>query len=321
MRLSPPSLLLVTVLATVAACKLDSSGLAPGQMMVVVPDAGAAGSGVISGAAGATSLAGAGGGAVAGGSGGSSTGGGTGTAGNPGSAGDGGGGMAGSGTAGGGGDTGTSGAGQAGADGTPDAGGEAGSTVPPPDAHPISIAGCADGTREGLIQLAKFPDVAACSGGWTVPGFLAPETLTPQCGRAAGNDGDRPDGDGCSVADLCAEGWHVCESAHEFAAKATNCDLAFPGGAVKMFFATRQRGPMTTCDPTNEMGTNNVYGCGNFGSTAMTACAPFMHMLRDYDCKANPPWMCMDGPINYNVNELGDMTKPGSDHGGVLCCR
>ena len=44
-------------------------------------------------------------------------------------------------------------------------------------------------------------------------------------------------------------------------------------------------------------------------------------MLRDADCKANAPWMCMEGQINYNVNELGDVTKPGSDHGGVLCCR
>jgi hypothetical protein len=26
-------------------------------------------------------------------------------------------------------------------------------------------------------------------------------------------------------------------------------------------------------------------------------------------------------PINYNVSELADVTKPGSSHGGVLCCR
>jgi hypothetical protein len=78
---------------------------------------------------------------------------------------------------------------------------------------------------------------------------------------------------------------------------------------------------MTACDPANETGTNNVYGCGNFGSNAMAACAPFMRMLRDADCKANPPWMCVDGPINYNVSELLDVTKPGADHGGVLCCR
>ena len=125
------------------------------------------------------------------------------------------------------------------------------------------------------------------------------------------------------MADLCADGWHVCESAHELAAKATNCDEAFPGGAVKMFFASRQRGidQPVTCDPKNETGTNNVYGCGNFGSNALAACAPFMHMLRDYDCQNNPPWICANGPPNTSNNELDDVTKPGPDHGGVLCCR
>jgi hypothetical protein len=172
--------------------------------------------------------------------------------------------------------------------------------------------------------MARFPDVAACSGAWTVPGLVSPESLKPQCGRAAGNDGAKPDGEGCSVADLCAEGWHVCESAQEFAAKAMNCDEAFPGGAVKMFFASRQRGTgptVITCDPTNEMGTNNVYGCGNFGSNAVAACAPFMHMLRDADCKNTPPWTCVNGPIGYSTTELDDVTKPGPEHGGVLCCR
>jgi hypothetical protein len=185
----------------------------------------------------------------------------------------------------------------------------------------VSAVGCADGTREGFRTLADYPDVAACAGGWTVAGLVAPETQVPQCDRGAGNDGAHPDGAGCSVADLCAEGWHVCESAREFAAKASSCDNAFPGGAVKMFFATRQRGPGTTCDPLNETGTNNVYGCGNFGSNANAACAPFMHMLRDADCKNNPPWMCVNGAINYSTTELLDVTKPGSDHGGVLCCR
>jgi hypothetical protein len=337
MRLAPPSLLVVTLafFSMVAACVLNHAGLdtTPGQTDVLVPDdGGAIGA---AGAAGTPATTG-----TAGGAAGSSVsptgvaGGGSGEAGAPGLAGSGGAGAAGTGVAGDGtagaaggaagaaGATGEAGAGAAGSPGEPDAGaaGAAGADGQP-DALPSSAIGCADGTREGLLLVTRFPDIAACSGGWTVPGLVTPETMSPQCDRAAGNDGARPDGDGCSVADLCAEGWHVCESAKEVAAKAKNCDEAFPGGAVKMFFATRQRGPMITCDPMNLEGTNNVYGCGNFGSNAAAACAPFMHMLRDADCKGNRPWMCEEGPINYNVDELGDVTKPGSDHGGVLCCR
>ena len=321
MRLSPPGVLFVAALSaalsTVAACKLNSAGLGHGEMgqvIVGMPD-GAAGGG---GTGGASAVAGASGEAGAGGAGGVAIGG-SGMAGDSGSAGDDSGGVdAASGASGSGGELDAAGADLA-TEAAPDAGG---AVDVAPEAPPISAIGCADGTREGLTQLAKFPDVAACSGGWTIPGFLAPETRTPQCNRAAGNDSERTDGEGCSVADLCAEGWHVCESAHEFAMKATNCDLAFPGGAIKMFFATRQRGPVSTCDPANEDGTNNIYGCGNFGSNAPTICAPFMHMLRDVDCKANRPWMCENGPTtNTSDTELVDVTKPGSDHGGVLCCR
>jgi hypothetical protein len=328
MRLRPPGLLAVAVLSTVAACKLNETGLGPGtgEIDVVVPDAsatGASGAGASStsaGQAGSAPVAGskgtAGGGAA--GAGGAA---GVGAAGTSGVAGVGG--VAGAGgAAGDSGAAGDTGAGQAGTQGMPDAGGAAGSA---PDAHPpLSLIGCADGTREGFTSVEKFPNVAACSGAWTVPGMVDPETFTPKCARHGGNDDELPMGDGCTVEDLCAEGWHVCNSVHEFSDRAPNCDQAFPGGAVKMFFATRQRGvmaPMVTCDPTSEMGTNNIYGCGNFGSNANAACAPFMHMLRDADCKNTPPWMCVNGPINYSVTELMDVTKPGPDHGGVLCCR
>jgi hypothetical protein len=325
MRLFPPSLLgllRVAAVLTVAACTVNATGLSHvGETGAALPDGGA-GASAISGTAGAAlPSGGAGAGTLSGGAGDTSAAGGTagsgGGAAGTGAAGDGSGGAAGDGT-------GTAGQGQAG-DGPSDAGGTAGSTTGGFDAHPPAwVVGCADGSREGLLSLARFPDVAACSGAWTVPGLVAPETLKPQCGRAAGNDGAKPGGDGCSVADLCAEGWHVCESAQELAAKAMNCDEAFPGGAVKMFFASRQHGlgptPAVTCDPTNEMGTNNVYGCGNFGSNAVD-CAPFMHMLRDADCKNTPPWMCVNGPIGYSTSELDDVTKTGSEHGGVLCCR
>jgi hypothetical protein len=31
--------------------------------------------------------------------------------------------------------------------------------------------------------------------------------------------------------------------------------------------------------------------------------------------------MCVDGPLNDSTTELLDVTKPGPELGGVLCCR
>jgi hypothetical protein len=102
---------------------------------------------------------------------------------------------------------------------------------------------------------------------------------------------------------------------------AESCADATPPGAPPAFYATRQRGSMMTCDRTNQTGTSNIFGCGNIGSAAMSACAPLMRMLRDTDCRANPPWTCVEGPIGQSVNELANATKPGPARGGVLCCR
>lgn len=49
--------------------------------------------------------------------------------------------------------------------------------------------GCADGSREGLVETSAYPDVAACAGSWS--------------GRI----------DGASAAALCDLDWHVCSPA------------------------------------------------------------------------------------------------------------
>jgi hypothetical protein len=347
MRVVPPSLLALAVLSMVAACRLNSAGLGvdaghgtsrppDGAPLVDTSGGGAAGADAPimitndASAGGAAGDGGAGGGGIAGGGGGGGIAGGGGaggTAGGGGAAGSGGaGGGAGSGgaggAAGGGGGAGLGGSGGMGVDAGAGQGG-AGGMAGAPDAHPVSPIGCADDTREGFKDRNLYPNIAACSGGWDVPGFVSPDTHNPQCDHEAGNDGANSDGTGCSVADLCSTGWHVCESAHEVSLSTDDCKDAFPtqGTPQLLFFATRQRGPMITCDPANQTGTNNVYGCGNFGTMAAAACAPFTRMLRDADCKANPPWMCVDGPLNDSTSELIDTTKPGSARGGVLCCR
>src|SRR5437879_2912205 len=66
--------------------------------------------------------------------------------------------------------------------------------------RPPADIGCSDGEREGFTDLARWPDIAGCSGGFTVPGLVAAnpgtacglatfDTLTPSCERKAGDDG------------------------------------------------------------------------------------------------------------------------------------
>ncbi|HEV3029997.1 MAG TPA: hypothetical protein VG319_00065 [Polyangia bacterium] len=236
----------------------------------------------------------------------------TGVAGSPGTAGSANGGAGGD-TSGAGGAGGTAGTGGVAGAGTAGAAGQAAS------------AGCSDGTREGFVDVNKYPNIAACSGAWDVPGLASTSSLTPQCDRRAGNDGAKPDGRGCSVADLCALGWSVCQSAHAVSVATANAgcnDAIATPGEIGSYFVTRQRSNGATCDTTNTYpGTNNLYGCGNVGSIADKDCAPFTHMLRDSDCQNLYPWECADGPIGTATDEYTVVTKQTSSRGGVLCCK
>ena len=190
------------------------------------------------------------------------------------------------------------------------------------DAPVISPIGCADGTREGYLNVSGYPLIAACGGGWQVAGLLTATAQTPQCGRQGGNNGVHPAGSGCSVADLCAEGWHICRTAQEVFQLAGDCkDAVGPAGAGHTFFVTLQRALGNTCPAANDVGTNNLHGCGNFGSPEDRSCTPFMTMLQDTDCTANTPWLCpvtTSGAVTHSEYET--VTKPGAAHGGALCC-
>jgi hypothetical protein len=213
--------------------------------------------------------------------------------------------------------TGTGGASNGGAGGSGNAG-AAGTTTGEP--------GCSDGTREGFLDMTKYPSIAACSGAWDTPGLSTTAARSPQCDRRGGNDGDKPDGRGCSVADLCASGWQVCESAQAvaIATMGAGClDAYAPSGGKPIFFVTLQRATGLVCDTSAQgsSGTNNLYGCGNFGSTADRSCAPFTRMLRDSDCANEYPWFCSDGPLGTSQDEYDVVTKSSSSRGGVLCCK
>ncbi len=184
-----------------------------------------------------------------------------------------------------------------------------------PDGAPSN--GCADGTRELFAQVASYPKIAGCSGGWSVPGVASQESQSPACGRAGGNDGTNPAGTGCSVADLCAVGWHVCLDWTDVAKSLGSGQCETP--ATPSLFLVR-----AGVQPTTEVCTagqvNNLIGCGvGLGEPADPSCAPLNHMMRMAECTTAPAWDCGS---NANLSsEALSVTKPAPDQGGALCCQ
>jgi hypothetical protein len=207
--------------------------------------------------------------------------------------------------------------------------------APRVDAPSAELIGCADGAREGFRDATRFARIAACGGGFALPGVLVEEA--PACGRSGGDDGPRPAGEGCRAADLCAAGWHVCRSAAEVAA-------ASPGGCAGLgdvrsaFFATAQSGPgcrlcavgtrscgfaecSDDCAPDRRAGSvmaNDVFGCGTLGDVPSPNCGPLDRFSGDECAFLEGPWLCSR---TSGFDEALVVTKPGPDRGGVLCCR
>lgn len=208
-----------------------------------------------------------------------------------------------------------------GSGGTSGAGGTGGMIVvdaSAPDMRTVSAVGCADGTREGFLSLNRYPDIAACAGGWTEPGLLTPGSRVATCDNKAGNSGPLPNGSGCSAADLCAVGWHVCESVDEVTRYNADCDDAIaPANSRPIFFATRQPASNAAC---NNNSTSSIIGCGNIGAQAYPNCDPLNARMGSIACADNAPWQCGE-PGNAGSMESRLVTKPGSLRGGVLCCR
>lgn len=175
---------------------------------------------------------------------------------------------------------------------------------------PLPDVGCADGEREALVDDAMYPDIAACSGGWSFPGVV---TNTPMCDRMGGDDGPLPNGEGCAIDDLCAPGWHLCLSAMEVSdAGVADCAALEWDGS---FFATRQSGSgKDTCGP---VGTNDVFGCGEIGLTMINGCAPLNRSTGNGCVELPKPWSC-----NAELNSEAEfLLKESPDLGGALCCR
>ncbi len=175
----------------------------------------------------------------------------------------------------------------------------------------LLVVGCADGEREWLLDELQFPLIAACSGGFGVPGVTE---NSPMCDRQGGDDGPFPDGMTCSIDDLCAEGWHVCTDRLEVSrAGIGHCnDL---GWINNEFFATAQSGEgSNTCSNT---GANDVFGCGDNGYTMISSCEPLNRSTSNLCEDIQGPWNCSADAYN----EAGTLTKTGPINGGALCCR
>jgi hypothetical protein len=195
------------------------------------------------------------------------------------------------------------------------------------------VSGCSDGSREGFIDAAKYPQIAGCSGGFSVPGLLG--ALKSTCGFNSGNNSPNPSGNGCSAGDLCAPGFHVCRSAADVKAHSpTGCDNAAPSAGL--FFATGQSStgcgtcalgndvnPMvcngcscaTDCAQT-PLTANDLFGCGSIGTSA-TSCSVLDRTSSNLCADLGPPWSCGNG---NGCAEASLVTKAASDGGGVLCC-
>ncbi len=223
----------------------------------------------------------------------------------------------------------------------------------PVDAPPL-VQGCADGQREGFVDDETFPDIAGCSGGWSVPGVMpfnpgtAPDcpsiktfdTVTPACNRQGGDDGPNPNGAGCDVADLCQAGWHVCESSDDVTKHSpSGCTGATKNGNPSRFFVTRQSsngcalcatggGSGSNCNGASctpgcaesARTTNDLFGCGNFGQpNPDLTCNPLDRYSNNVCTALQANWSCPDD--GSGLCEAFTVVHHGAAFGGVLCCR
>lgn len=194
--------------------------------------------------------------------------------------------------------------------------------------------GCSDGLREGYRDIARYPDIAACAGGWERPGVAhASPTF---CDRQGGDDGSRPTGAGCGVADLCEVGFHVCLGPSDVESSSPD-GCAGSHDAADAFFVTRMSssgcgvcatGSSTSCTSVDcrsdcaqtSMTTNDVFGCGTLGDTPNAAtCGPLDRFSNNLCSALGAPWSCEDDGSGTHEAEL--LVKTGPAHGGALCCR
>jgi hypothetical protein len=204
----------------------------------------------------------------------------------------------------------------------------------------FDTAGCSDGSREGFDSIFDFPFIAGCDGAWDQPGIF---DMAVSCDRQAGNDGANPLGEGCTVSDLCAVGWHVCYGKDDVLARNPDgCEGVMTGATSPVFFTTQMSSTGAFLCDTSAAAANDLFGCGDLGCDysgnpdAVTLCYPLTMSSHDL-CKG----LRNDGGCGDWCNHLGfypelenswycgtdtttealNVVKTGfGSQGGVLCC-
>ena len=196
-------------------------------------------------------------------------------------------------------------------------------------------------SEEGFADTLLFTNIAGCNGAWDTPGIF---DMPATCNRQAGNDGLNAAGTGCTVSDLCSEGWRVCHGKDDVLARNPGGCAGVMNGAVSpVFFTTQMSSTGAFQCSTGVNATNDLFGCGDLGCdftsdpTVQQLCAPLVMSSHDL-CKGlrndlncgnwcnhlgkypnlNNAWSCG----NSGTEEAQNVTKTLADQqGGVLCCR
>jgi hypothetical protein len=198
-------------------------------------------------------------------------------------------------------------------------------------------AGCSDGTREGFRKIENHPLIAACAGGWSIPGLLSTTARNPQCGRRSGSI--NPMGIGCSVADLCSPHWHPCNNGQDLLDHSPGgCEGMLSQGERAFFLVMTGASNMGMCYPESSPDSsadfilkNDLHGCGSndIGLAESMQCSPLTRRMGFDECnktkdlsagdEAGSVWNC--GNSNQSLSEAEMVYKTGPLFGGVLCCK
>ena len=164
--------------------------------------------------------------------------------------------------------------------------------------------GCGAGSRASVDP--KLPNVAFCDGAWTFAGVTTPQSMQTRI------DCNLNTGSNCTVADVCAAGWHVCTGDAD--AGTHGLTMQTCAAVTSDMFITRQAGGLAY-DCVATASDNNLFGCGGGGrSPALNTCTTLAKVWEYRDCVGN--WSCND-----MLHEAAVVTKSGLAGGGALCCR
>ena len=176
-------------------------------------------------------------------------------------------------------------------------------------AGPPAVVGCADGRREGFLDVDRFPRIAGCMATWAdAPTLRAPATGA-SCGDGIGT---------CAApADACAAGWHVCVSSGnpaDLTSSASSEQCLHAGGGYFASAMSHCNGPSSTCNYADDP-----------GETA--SCLPSAWCSEPVCCGSSCARTagCRDGVwpgatrLGSSADGCGRFRAPTVS--GVLCCR